>query len=371
MDDARSLENRGRRAEALIVLAKALSEVQQQQAGGLWVELEEMVPSLLGYDERNRCSEEAEALRTLAGALADVQEWDRAEKVACSVCRVDPRGGIRMCVQLATALLRAHQHERAEKLWKETEERVRSIKDTDDRVSGLSALVPVLIEAQQQERAERLWTEVEGLAYSITYDLGRDLALGEVVDALIEGEQWEHAEKVANSIQDNEYKDNYRKNTMLRRLALAKVLAQMKQRPQDEGLWAEMAVVLDTLHTVADFEKAHMLYQSALTFIEREQWGYAEKIVFSLFTIPSRYHWSWHQISLYKYEAAKKMIEGLLTSGEKEKALHLLHVFWRRQEDRDNALLQFCLVQPFIVLKPELGIAFDEMFGQADAFLRM
>ena len=87
------------------------------------------------------------------------EQWERAEGVARLI--EDSFERAKALRELATALAQAQQWERAENVWKEAEGVARSIEHSSGRAYALSELATALAWAQQWERAEGVTRSLE------------------------------------------------------------------------------------------------------------------------------------------------------------------------------------------------------------------
>ncbi len=137
---------------------------------------------------------QAQALTEVAGALARAGQHERAAAMASQAATVarsitDPS----VSTAVAGALAGAGQHEQAETV-------SRSITDPDRQTRALGEVAGALARAGQHERAAAMASEAATVARSVTNPYWQTRALAEVAGALATAGQHEQAEAVARSI---------------------------------------------------------------------------------------------------------------------------------------------------------------------------
>ena len=208
-----ALDDKEEQDKALRELATAFAQAQQ------WELAEAGTRMITGRLRRDEASVE------LGKALGKAQQWERAETVIGTI-------GYRLCraeasLELWKALGQARQWERAETL-------IRKVDDEELRVQGLVELGAAFTQAQQWERADAVWTEVEGLTRT-THSSWVERVKGQLVKAFAQARQWERAEALISTI-------SFSGNRASVLVDLGAAFAQVQQLERADAVWTEAEI---------------------------------------------------------------------------------------------------------------------------------
>jgi len=306
---AELLTNPARKLFALLEIAKQVGEQPNREQDRIQIlaRANEIVFSIEGSEAR------AEALSKLGGALAQVQQEERAQEVwaeAESLVHTIERADLRAQAlgDLSSALAQAQQWERADAL-------IQRLESSDEQVKALSVLSEALVQAQQWEQAKEVWTEVEAIINTIDENNERSEMLLGLDEALLQAQQWEQAKEV----------------------------------------WTEVGVRVHA--TEEDNEQVLLLSKQIRTLVQAQQWGQAE---FQINTMEERYQ------ALLLIE----LTEAMAKIGEHERLLHLVQRWWRKADTRVYAIELLPMANRLIPLNPEIVRALYEAFTWVEAFLK-
>jgi tetratricopeptide (TPR) repeat protein len=267
-------------SEALGELAKALAKAgDENRANALFDEAEEVARSIEDYDSQMS----PWAFRRLAEALAQAGCHEKAEEVAHSIEDNEQRS--RALIELARALAKAGDENRANALFDEAEEVARSIEknfwqmywrrrlaealaqvgryekaqevarsmeDNEQRSGALIELARALAKAGDENRANALFDEAQEVARprgSRHDDYYRSKALSDVAEALAQAGCYEKAQEVALSIEDNLYRSGAL-------IELARALAKAGDENRANALFDEAQEVAPSVDVLSDVAEA-------------------------------------------------------------------------------------------------------------------
>jgi lipopolysaccharide biosynthesis regulator YciM/DNA-binding MarR family transcriptional regulator len=145
-------------------------------------------------------SRRSEALVDLVSSLANVGHIDRAKSVAHDIEDVYFRAIA--LIKLVAPMVDAGYRDKAEKIADEAESLARAIVRIYSRSSALSELVSPLAKAGFKDKAEKIADEAESVARGIINNDSRSIILSELVSTLAKAGMFDRAESIVRDIED-------------------------------------------------------------------------------------------------------------------------------------------------------------------------
>jgi thioredoxin-like negative regulator of GroEL len=136
---------------------------------------------------------------------------------------------------------------------------------------------------------------------------------------------------------------------------LGQALAQAQQWERAEAVWHDAETAIAQIKDTNLRERALSGLGEALA--QAQQWKRAEAVIAQIKNAKTR------------GRALFRLIE-VLQEMKHERGLVVVQHAWLRAITRDEALSLLQIATPFIVFKPELGVAFFEAFAWVDTFLK-
>jgi hypothetical protein len=172
-----------RDSEPVSAICKALSKADRDRASRLLTDIERNASRIPHPDGKES------ALVAITRALADLHDWEQADRVAAGISGLPRADATRA---LAEALARAGQ-------WDRAEHEIRAIPYPRDRAETLIAVATTAVLAHAPERAFAMATDAEQIARGIPH-AGRFWALQAVARAQAAAGQVELAERAARDL---------------------------------------------------------------------------------------------------------------------------------------------------------------------------
>jgi hypothetical protein len=202
---------------------------------------------------------QVERLRSLTKTLAEVQNWELAEKVARSIIKIEMQA--LALIELGSSLARAQNWERAERVWRQVEEITRSISEPDKRDKVLKELDRV----QMRKLINR--------EYSIITGANQAKAWVDLANQFAGVQTWEQAGKIVRSI----IKDNMRAGVWGELIA---ALVKVQRHKLAKIVHIKTEEIVRSL-TESD-EQANALRKLANWQAKAQRWGQVEDVRYSI-----------------------------------------------------------------------------------------
>jgi tetratricopeptide (TPR) repeat protein len=252
-----------------------------------------------------------DALKALASAFVQQQQWAEAEQVCASIPNEYQQ--VEALIALATALQQAGRQEDAQRVWTEAARVSTSIPREYERAEALIALGTALQQAGLPEEARRMWAEAEQVIDSISVEKRGPEAWEAFVSA------FQQAQQQARLL-----------------IALATALHEAGLQKEEERVWAKAEQVSATLPSEELSRLATALHQAGLHEDARRMWMEAERVSTS---IPREYERAEALIALAtSFTLAGQREEAWRVWTEAERVRRSSRSAWETRSEKSEAL---------------------------------